>query len=194
MITSIIFDFAGVIGSEGYWLWLAEAVSDLKEREAFFHQITREVDSGRIEHDEFAKKLSSAIGCPASSVWPEIKKRTKINRELLEFITQLQKGGYKLGLLTNYTHPWFLELMEEYRLGPYFDAVLISSQHRMIKPDAEIYHTMLTFLGVEPAHGVFIDDRARNVQGAIDVGLSGLIYTTNTKLIGDLKALGISPS
>jgi len=45
VIKAIIFDFGGVIGTDGYWAWLQKQVPNFAERELFFHDRQGHVDA-----------------------------------------------------------------------------------------------------------------------------------------------------
>jgi HAD superfamily hydrolase (TIGR01509 family) len=70
-----------------------------------------------------------------------------------------------------------------------FDAVVISGEVGMRKPEPEIFRYTLDLLGVDPAEAVFVDDRPFNVRGATDVGIVGLPHTSYDETVGELEAL-----
>ena len=53
----------------------------------------------------------------------------------------------------------------------FFNGVFVSSDYRMLKPDAEIYEAFLARYGLLAEECLFIDDRAENVAGAEEVGM-----------------------
>ncbi|VVA43509.1 conserved hypothetical protein [Candidatus Roizmanbacteria bacterium] len=190
MIKSIIFDFAGVIGSDGYWIWLKEKLPDLDNKKRYFQDISVQVDNGTITNQEFVNAIAKAVNVPEKIVWKEIFKRIIINQDLLNLINQLKKK-YKIGLLTNFTNEWLSQIIEIYDLDKYFDIKVISSLEKLVKPDKKIYSTTLNLLKSKPDEAVFIDDRQYNVDGGENVGIKSLLFTTNEKLINDLENLGI---
>jgi HAD superfamily hydrolase (TIGR01509 family) len=46
----------------------------------------------------------------------------------------------------------------------------------VIKPDAEIYRASLTALDCEAKRALFFDDRPRNVEGALRVGMEAHVF------------------
>lgn len=48
MIKSIIFDFAGVVGSDGYWIFLKEKLHDLEKRKNYFQELSVKVDNATL--------------------------------------------------------------------------------------------------------------------------------------------------
>lgn len=64
-----------------------------------------------------------------------------------------------------------------------FDGGVVSAFERQIKPGPEIYRTLLERYRLDPAECVFVDDIQRNVDGALAVGMGGILFT------GDAQAL-----
>ena len=191
MIRAIIFDFAGVIGTEGYSLWAKEKKSQgIEATSTYFHDISNRLDRGDITREEFTQDLSKKVGTDSKKIWGEMFKKIKINHELLNIITKLRKN-YKIGLLTNYNYLWMNELFSIYKLEKYFDSKVISSLHRVIKPEKKIYQISLELLKIKPDEAIFFDDRQRNIDGGESVGIKSFLFTTNQKLIEDLKTYGI---
>jgi epoxide hydrolase-like predicted phosphatase len=190
MIKALIFDFAGVIGTDGYWVWLEEKVSDLESKKFYFKNLSEKVDKGDITNQEFIEAVAKGSNLPTEIIWKEIFKKIIINTELLNLINQL-KEKYKIGLLTNYTHEWMNELFKIYKLNEYFDSIVISSVHKVIKPDRKIYQISLDLLKIKSDEAIFFDDRQKNVDGGERVGIKSFLFTTNQKFREDLENCGI---
>lgn len=190
MIKSIIFDFAGVIGTDGYWMWLREKISNFELKKIYFHDISDQVDIGTISNQEFVHLIAKELQVPKEIVWKEIFKRIIINQDLLTLISKLKKN-YKICLLTNYTHEWMSELINIYKLDKYFDIKVISSLEKLAKPDKKIYLIALNLLKVKPEEAIFIDDRQYNVDGGENAGIKSLLFATNQELKKDFKNLEI---
>jgi len=191
MIRAIIFDFAGVIGTEGYSLWAKEKKSQgIEATSTYFHDISNRLDRGDITREEFTQDLSKKVGTDSKKIWGEMFKKIKINHELLKIITKLRRN-YKIGLLTNYNYLWMNELFSIYKLEKYFDSKVISSLHRVIKPEKKIYQISLELLKIKPDEAIFFDDRQRNIDGGESVGIKSFLFTTNQKLIEDLRSYDI---
>lgn len=192
MIKAIIFDFAGVIATEGYSLWAKEKkVQGIEATSTYFHDISNKLDRGDITREEFTQDLEKKVGTKSSLIWGEMFKKIKINQELLSIIIKLKKN-YKIGLLTNYNHLWMNELFSIYKLDKYFDSRVISSLHSVIKPEKKIYEISLNMLKIKPEEAIFFDDRQRNIEGGERIGIKSFLYTSNSNLIKDLRNCGIN--
>lgn len=116
MIKAILFDFAGVVVSEGFWLWLKEHVSDLDKKREFFQKLSERGDSGTISQKEYLQIMSDATGIPPNSIYPQIVQKIQIRSDLLQLVARLRKS-YKVGLITNYTYGLLDQLSEKYQLA-----------------------------------------------------------------------------
>lgn len=190
MIKAVIFDFAGVIASESFFLWLEENIADFKQTKQFYLDLSYKADSGQMTGNEFAAVLAKKSGVRDSDVWPQIFQRMVIDPKMLSLMIKLRKN-YKIGLLTNHIVAWITEAIRYHKLERYFDAVVISSQEKIIKPNPRIFKITLKRLDVKPNETVFIDDREINVAGADKLGIKGLLYVNEKKLTNDLEKLGI---
>lgn len=191
MIKAIIFDFAGVIGTDGYWIWLGEVVPNLEQEKEYFSTIANQVDKGTITNNEFTKLLSKKLGIPQDRIWPQESQRIVINTKVVDLIRNL-KQHYKIGLLTNFTHEWMADLLEKNRLRQLFDAILISSLHGVIKPEPAAFEKILELLAVLKEEAIFIDDREIHVNAANNLGITTILYKNERQLREELSSIGIT--
>lgn len=70
-----------------------------------------------------------------------------------------------------------------------FDAVVISSECRMRKPEKEIFLHAAGSLGLEPRQCVFIDDIEANVTAAAACGMSGVLHADPAQTAAALRDL-----
>lgn len=59
------------------------------------------------------------------------------------------------------------------------------------KPDPDFYMDVSKFLKVDPTSCIFIDDRIKNVDAALDAGFMGIQFKNVESLRKDLTHLGI---
>jgi putative hydrolase of the HAD superfamily len=70
-----------------------------------------------------------------------------------------------------------------------FDAVVISSEVGLRKPDERIYRHAAAALGLDPAECVFVDDIAPNVRAAEAVGMVGVHHVSPDQTVTRLEEL-----
>ena len=190
-IKAVIFDFAGVIGVDGYWAWLRDNIADLNAEERFFHDISYQVDRAELTELQFLDRIHGKCGIPIDQIRDEIIGRLKIDQGVVGIIKNL-KPAYKTALLSNFIFEWLDRILIENDLYRLFDQAVISSAHAMAKPEPEIFQKTAGLLGLKPAETVFIDDRAVNIEAAERLGMRGLLFTSAEGLRADLASLDIT--
>ena len=80
------------------------------------------------------------------------------------------KGRYKLGIISD-TWPSIVPVLERFGILPYFDAITYSFQLGCFKPTPRMFQDALSKMGLPAQECVFIDDVARNLEGAAKVGI-----------------------
>lgn len=188
MIKAFIFDFAGVIGADGYWIWLREKLPELENKKTYFQEISEKVDRGDITNKKFVELIAKATNASIETIWKEIYEKITINKKLLNYIEELKKK-YTIGLLSNFTFEWIDELFLKHNLSQYFEEIIISSRLKIIKPDPKIFEKMINLLKIDKSEAVFIDDRQYNVDAANKFGIKSLLFISNDKLKKDIKNL-----
>jgi len=87
----------------------------------------------------------------------------------------LANDGRRLGLITNGRSPFQQHNFQALGVADRFDAVLVSGQEGMRKPDPEIFHRALDRLGVAAHEAVFVGDNPEaDIRGAQAVGMRAI--------------------
>lgn len=107
----------------------------------------------------------------------------------IEVLADLRAGGTRLALLSN-AGPDYGSYFRRGPLGDFFEAVYVSGELKLLKPDAAIYQYVLDDLGISGGDAVFIDNRAENVRGAQALGIAGHVFTDPGTLRAYLESLG----
>ena len=89
-------------------------------------------------------------------------------------VLRAKRAGLRTGLLSN---SWGNEYPRE-GWDQMFDAVVISGEVGMRKPEPEIFAHVLELLGVRAEETVFVDDLRPNVEAAEALGLVGVHHTS----------------
>lgn len=89
----------------------------------------------------------------------------------LETLSELRSRGLRLGLISNCSGD-VVELWEESPFGGLFDAVVLSADVGICKPDERIYRIALELLGVDSDEALFVGDgHSGELAGAEAVGI-----------------------
>ena len=87
---------------------------------------------------------------------------------------QAVRGKYKLGIISD-TWPSIVPLLEYLDILKYFDCITFSFELGTFKPDRRMYEDALSKMGLPPESTVFIDDSARNLEGAKGLGINPVL-------------------
>jgi epoxide hydrolase-like predicted phosphatase len=96
-----------------------------------------------------------------------------------------RKAGIKTALLSN---SWGMDYPRE-GWDELFDAVVISGEVGMRKPEPEIFLRAAEELGLPPEQCVFVDDLSPNVRGAVAVGMVGVHHVDPEQTVTELETL-----
>jgi len=93
---------------------------------------------------------------------------------MYDLIRTLRGAGLRTALLSN---SWGADEYPRAEFPGLFDAVVISGEVGMRKPEAGIFLHAAQALGLAPAECVFIDDMEANVAAAVGCGMTGVLHT-----------------
>ena len=149
------------------------------------------LERGEIEvphfEDELAARLSERTGRP-------VQARGLLSRMFAEFthapamsslVLRVKRAGFLTGLLSN---SWGNEYPRE-GWDEMFDAIVISGEVGMRKPEPEIFAHTLGLLGVRADETVFVDDLLPNVEAARALGLVAVHHASYDETVGELERL-----
>lgn len=95
---------------------------------------------------------------------------------MLEIIQDLKQKGYGVFGLTNWPAATFAEARRRFSTLASIDKYVVSSSVKLAKPEPEIFQLLLSKYNLKADECVFIDDRKDNVNTAIRLGMSGIVY------------------
>jgi putative hydrolase of the HAD superfamily len=93
---------------------------------------------------------------------------------MYEIIRTLRTAGFSTALLSN---SWGGDEYPRADFPALFDAVVISAEVGMRKPEAGIFLLAADALGLDPRECAFVDDVAANVAAAAACGMTGVLHT-----------------
>lgn len=149
------------------------------------------LERGEIEVPHFEEQLAQRLSQAAGR---EIRAVGLLQRMFDQFehapamsalVLRARRAGLRTGLLSN---SWGNEYPRE-GWDEMFDAIVISGEVGMRKPEPEIFAHALDLLGVLAEETVFVDDLAHNVQAAVELGLVGIHHTSYETTASELEEL-----
>jgi putative hydrolase of the HAD superfamily len=187
MIRAIIFDCFGVLAQDG-WLQYAETKFRSPVERAAAADLLKQHDAGFLTAAEFAKQASEMSGLPSDELEKVVTTHLSKNAQLLGYIAQLKKSGYKLSILSNVGEDWLDNFLTKDERG-LFDDILLSYKVNLLKPDPMIYMMAADRLGFMTRECLFIDDRQVCVDGAKAVDMEAIRYQNFDQFKADLSTI-----
>lgn len=149
------------------------------------------LEEGRLDPAEFERTLAAHLRTvdgrevAATGLLTRMFAGFRPMPEMYDVLRRARAAGVRTGLLSNswgnpYPRDDFAEL---------FDAVVISAEVGMRKPDAEIYHHTLERVGASPDAAVFVDDTMVNVRAAEALGIAGIHHREMPETVRRLEEL-----
>jgi putative hydrolase of the HAD superfamily len=169
---------ADSIDPASYKTVMRQWVSEAYESELGVNPI-HALERGESPHTEFERVLASQLvlldGGPVSGegLLARMFAGTVLDEAMLGLFRRLHAGGVPTGLLSNswgggdYPREMFPDL---------FDAVVISAEVGMRKPEPRIFRHAADLLGLDPRECVFIDDLKVNVVAAEAIGMTAVLH------------------
>ena len=173
VIKAIIFDCFGVLTTDTWQAFLDNLPPEANIEEA--RDAHRAYNMGLIDKEETAHRIKDATGKGFTEVEDVFQSEVAKNVALLECIREYKKR-YKIGLLSNVATPWITESFLTNEEQELFDAMVLSYEVGITKPDPRIFHIMCERLGVKPEETVLVDDLERYTTAARDVGMQAVTY------------------
>jgi epoxide hydrolase-like predicted phosphatase len=204
-VRAVISDFGGVLTSplfQSFAAWqrqsglsfetLGHAMSSAAER-AGIHPLY-ELEKGTISEAEFLRMLEAELdsGTSLSGMRDVYFEHLHPNQPMIEFMSDLQRRGLRMALLTNNVREWEPHWRAKLpEIDEIFEVVVDSAFVGMRKPDPEIYNLTLERLGdgIEPVDCVFVDDVDVNCEAAVALGMRAVHFQNADQAIPEVEAL-----
>ncbi len=198
MIRCIIFDLGNVIIPDDTPLIRKEVAQemgiDVSELDEFMKEIHPQLTQGHISilevYELLVRRLNkSHIPKKLLETHLTVFSRRMLTpyADVISFVDELHKT-YKIACLTN-TEIEAMVLFKKIGLFKHFDYVFSSVELKMLKPNADIYRTVLKTLSCAPKEAVFTDDKIENVSGANAVGIHAIHYQNLAQFKRELNEL-----
>lgn len=153
-----------------------------------------DLETGRIDAAEFERLL--AVELAADGPDPAQARRTagmltrmfsgmRVEPSMIDVLRTARAAGLRTGLLSN---SWGLDY-ERDGWDTLFDAVVISGEVGLRKPDPAIYALAAQRMALPPEQIVFVDDLRPNVRVAVEVGMVGVQHVDVSTTVDVLEIL-----
>ena len=156
------------------------------------HGMVGQLERGEIEVEEFegwlAEQLSEGLAAPLEAVGIRDRMFAGMgpDERMVGAVRLAHDSGVKTALISN---SWGPSGFRDAELDAMFDAILISGEIGIRKPDPEIFLRAAKLVGLEPSECVFVDDLEQNAEGARAVGMAAIVHRSARFTVPKLEQL-----
>jgi putative hydrolase of the HAD superfamily len=196
-VRGLIVDFGGVLTTNVFDSFRAfgeaEGLDPHAVKRAFREDpealgLLRRLERGEIEVEEFEPLFGERIGVSnTEGLVGRLFGGIGPDERMLEAVRRAGDGGIRTGLISN---SWGAGLSYDMSLlDELFEAVVISGDVGMHKPEPAIYMLGAERLGLRPEDCVFVDDLRENCQGAEEIGMTAILHRGADRTVPELERL-----
>lgn len=202
MIKNVVFDLGGVVVRYAPKKFLSKRFSNT-ELENFLYET--------IFASEEWKKLDKGVMQRVTANKEFMRKGAEINRAFevqavldewidimvpisttIQLIKRLKINGYNVYYLSNIPKDVLEYFEEDYNFMQLFVGGVASCDVHILKPDEEIYKTLLVEYKLNAEETVFCDDTQANVDAANRLGIQSFRFTDADSFEAELNRLGVN--
>lgn len=194
----LILDFGGVVTTDFYG-----ALDAFSERAGLsdraFVRMLRENDEGRaalaavecgeMPQREFERTMGRLLGIDDNGLLAKALADLEPRPEVIGLTRRARAKGVKVAALSNSWGTGDYDPYDGWGLDEMFDAVVISDQVHLRKPDPAIFLLTAGKLGLAPSDCLFVDDTEHNLPGAAGLGMGTLFFTGAPGEVNEIERL-----
>ena len=196
--STIIFDFGGVVGGTD-WSLLAQSIAPLfnmsQGQVLNLLQQYRASKHTPITPEAFWSNFEKQSGVTLPVDWLATFEdlrclATTENLAVIDIARQLKALGYRVAIFSNVS-PLRAAYVRRKGFYNHFDPVVLSCDIGAKKPTPEAFTALFDQLKEPPNSCLLIDDKARTIEAAQQLGMDGLVFSSVKNLLEDLRKRGI---
>jgi putative hydrolase of the HAD superfamily len=195
-VNGLLVDFGGVLTTNVFDSFKAfcraeglpeDSVKNMFRERGEGLELLRQLEKGELTADEFSPKFAALLGVSPDNLVERLFGGVGPDEPMVDAVRRARAGGIKTGLISN---SWGDGLAyDQQMLDELFDAVVISGNVGLHKPQPEIFHLGAERIGVAPDECVFVDDLRENCAGAEAVGMTAILHRGSAGTIPQLEEL-----
>jgi len=193
----LLLDFGGVVTTDPLAELSAFSVREGLASDAFARVLQggegraayQAVEAGKISQRDFEVTIGRMLGLADRGLLSRALGGLRPRAEVLELIRQARSEQVRVGLLSNSWGDGEYDPYAGYDLEALFDAVVISGDAEVRKPDLAIYLLAASELGIAPQECVFVDDTAANLPAAETAGMATVHFTSLDTALAEIRRL-----
>ena len=192
----LLIDFGGVLTTNVFESFRdfcrAEGLDEDRVRHLFRSDpealsLLRRLEVGDLDEDAFAEQFGPMLGVREhAGLVDRLFAGMQPDEPMIEALRRARAGGVRTALVSN---SWGHGRYDREAFPELFDAVVISGEVGLHKPQPEIFLLAAEQVGTEPSECVFVDDLRENCAGAEAVGMTAVLHRGADESLDRLEQL-----
>jgi epoxide hydrolase-like predicted phosphatase len=202
-LRALVVDYGGVLTTSvnsSFDEWASQEALDLQVLAAALGGLLREdapanlvhaLERGELAAPEFERRFAALLrradgaDVPAADLLKRAFAGLGTAYPMVAAVKTARRSGFATALLSN---SWGLDY-DRSGWDELFDAIVLSGEVGLRKPEQAIYELMAERLGLRPQECLFVDDLSQNVMGAVAAGMVAVHHTDLEATLGELETL-----
>lgn len=176
MVKAIVFDCFGVLYVHHGPEYIKNNAKNYNAAKAKLLDLSNQADYGLISQAEYEQQVSEVSGISVGNINRYALAGFGRNYQLLDYITDILRPNYKIGLLSNISRGTMERFFTTKERNELFDFVALSSETGIIKPNIAAFVGACGGLGVDTSEAIMVDDNPSNCRAAKYAGMQAIEY------------------
>ena len=193
---ALLVDFGGVL-TTNVWesfsaFCRAEGLEEDRVRQLFRADeralgLLRELEVGALDEDSFAERFAPMLGIERhEGLVDRLFAGMEPDEPMIDAVRRARAAGLRTGLVSN---SWGRGRYDRDSFPELFDAVVISGEVGLHKPQPQIFALAAERVELDPSQCVFVDDLRENCEGAEAAGMTAVLHRETGDTLARLEQL-----
>jgi len=149
--------------------------------------VLRRLERGELTEEGFSERFGPMLGVAShEGLVDRLFAGIRPDEAMVGAVRRAREGGVRTGLVSN---SWGAGRYDRDSFPDLFDAVVISGEVGLHKPEPEIFELAAERVRVPPVETVFVDDLRENCAGAEAVGMTAILHRGADSTLPELERL-----
>jgi putative hydrolase of the HAD superfamily len=197
----LLLDFGGVITTD-FFASIDDHLQQLGLPRGHFRQLVttdpagralyQRVERGQISQSAFESQLAALLRVEPDGLIAGMLAGLRPDQRIIQAAARARAAGILVGVITNSWGTEPIDPYASYHLHERYDAVIVSGEVGIRKPDPAVYLLAAEKLGLPAGACVLVDDVAVNLPPAAKLGMATIHHTDSATTVRELeRAIGV---